>query len=36
MSLQTLVEQLHLPHLAVALDGWLNRAANEELSFADL
>jgi len=36
MSLQTLVEQLHLPHLAAALDGWLTRAANEDLSFADL
>jgi len=36
MSLQKLVEQLHLPHLAVALDGWLDRAAKEELSFADL
>lgn len=36
MSLQPLLEQLHLPHLAAALDGWLDRAANDDLSFADL
>jgi DNA replication protein DnaC len=36
MSLQTLATQLQLPHRAAALDGWLDRAAREELSFADL
>jgi DNA replication protein DnaC len=36
MNLQTLATQLQLPHLAAALDGWLDRAASEELSFADL
>lgn len=36
MTLQPLLEQLHLPHLAAALDGWLDRAASDELSFADL
>src|SRR5579871_2083440 len=36
MSLHALAEQLHLPHLAATLDGWLDRAAREELSFADL
>ena len=36
MSLRTLVEQLHLPHLTAALDGWLDRAAKEDLSFTDL
>jgi len=36
MSLQPLLEQLHLPHLAAALDGWLDRAAKDDLSFADL
>jgi DNA replication protein DnaC len=36
MRLQLLATQLHLPHLAAALDGWLDRAAREELSLADL
>jgi hypothetical protein len=36
MSLQPLATQLQIPHLAAALDGWLDRAAREELSFADL
>src|SRR6478672_8789120 len=36
MSLQTLATQLQLPHLAAVLDGWLDRAAKEDLSFADL
>lgn len=36
MNLQLLAEQLHLPHLAVALNGWLDRAAHENLSFAEL
>lgn len=36
MSLQALATQLQLPYLAAALDGWLDRAAREELSFADL
>lgn len=36
MSLHALAQQLQLPHLAATLDGWLDRAAREELSFADL
>jgi DNA replication protein DnaC len=36
MSLPALATQLQLPHLAAVLDGWLDRAAKEELSFAEL
>ena len=30
-----LLDHLGLPHAAAAVDGWLDRAAKEELSYAD-
>ncbi|HET7036529.1 MAG TPA: ATP-binding protein, partial [Thermomicrobiaceae bacterium] len=35
MSLDTLLSQLHLAQVAATLPGWLDRAAQQELSYAD-
>ena len=34
-GLATLLQQVHLPHAASVLAGWLERAAEQELSYAD-
>src|SRR6478735_8265829 len=35
MSLDALLTQLHLPHAAGVLPAWLDRAAQQELGYAD-
>lgn len=35
MSLDALLSQLHLPQVAAVLPGWLDRAAQQELGYAD-
>lgn len=35
-ELTTLLEALHLPHVALVLDQWLERAARDEMSYAEV